>query len=221
MGTLSEGKNSSSQHPFSENTNQLNDKAFGKSAAEEIWKAFKNGDEAAFIHIYNQYANVLYNYGCQLTPDREMVKDCLQDFFIYLRKNRAGFSDTAYIKMYLLKAFKRRVLDYLKKNNRESEKKESFLFFQFPVELSCETIYINRQIEDEQIHRLNKALQALDSKEREAIYYFYYEGLSYEQIAAIFEFSHVSSARRMVYRGLSRLRKLILMYFLTIATDFI
>jgi RNA polymerase sigma factor (sigma-70 family) len=185
-------------------------------SSEELWKAFKNGDEAAFIQIYHRYANTLFNYGCQLSPDRELVKDCLQDFFIYLRKNRAGFSDTSHVKMYLLKAFKRRVVDYLKKYYKESVKNESSLFYQFPVELSSETIYINRQIEDEQIQKLNTALKSLDSKEREAIYYFYYEGLSYEQIAEIFNFSHVSSARRLVYRGLGQLRKLILI--LCIAT---
>src|SRR5690606_17108820 len=130
----------------------------------------------------------------------------------YLRKNRAGFGETSHIKMYLLKSFKRRVIEYLKKYSKESEKNESFLFFQFPVELSSETIYINRQIEDEQIHRLNQALKTLDSKEREAIYYFYYEGLSYEQIATIFGFSHVSSARRLVYRALGQLKKFVLLF---------
>ena len=181
-------------------------------SSEQLWKAFKGGDEAAFIQIYHLYANVLFNYGCQFTQDSELVKDCLQDFFIYLRKNRAGFSDTSHVKMYLLKAFKRRVVDYLKKYNKESERNESFLFYQFPVELSSETIYINQQIEEEQIQKLNTALKALDNKEREAIYYFYYEGLSYEQIAEIFNFSHISSARRLIYRGLSQLRKLILIF---------
>lgn len=187
----------------------LNKVDFAKSTDKELWKAFKNGDETAFIHLYNQYATVLFNYGCQFTPDKEMVKDCLQDFFIYLRKNRTGFSETGFIKMYLFKAFKRRVVDYLKKHNKECKNNETFLFFQFPVELSSEITYINRQIEDEQIDTLNKTLQALDTKEREAIYYFYYEGISYGQIAEIFNFSHVSSARRLVYRGLDQLRKLI------------
>jgi len=173
-----------------------------------LWESFKKGDELAFIKIYQEYASVLINYGSQFTPDREMVKDCLQDFFIYLRKNRAGFGKTDSIKMYLFKAFRRRILDYLKRYNREATHNERFAFFQFPVELSSETIFINRQIEAEQLKRLNSALTNLDLQEREAIYYFYYEGLSYEQIARIFNFSHVSSARRVVYRGLSRLRKL-------------
>jgi len=216
---LQDSESSNLQHLYQERNQSLNPPSQSKQPEEDIWKAFKNGDEAAFIHIYNRYANVLFNYGCQFTADRELVKDCLQDFFIYLRKNRAGFSDTASVKLYLLKAFKRRVVEYLKKYSKENEKNESFLFFQFPVELSSETIYINRQIEEEQIHNLNMALKALDSKEREAIYYFYYEGLSYEQIATLFNFTHVSSARRVVYRGLAHLRKLLLVYYLMITAN--
>ncbi|MDB5247538.1 MAG: polymerase sigma factor, sigma-70 family [Segetibacter sp.] len=178
----------------------------GKISDRTLWEAFKSGDELAFINIYKSYCNVLYNYGCQFTPDTELVRDCLQDFFIYLRKNKAGFGETNSIKMYLFKAFKRRVVDYLRKNSSEFRSIEEFAFSQFSVELSSETIYINRQIKAERIEKLNKALKALDSKEREAIYYFYYEGLSYEQIAEILNFSHVSSARRVMYRGLRHLR---------------
>ena len=171
-----------------------------------LWESFKSGDEIAFINIYKTYCNMLYNYGCQFTEDKEMVRDCLQDFFIYLRKNKAGFAETNSIKMYLFKAFKRRVVDYLKKNTVEFRSNEEFAFTQFSVELSSESIYINQQIKADQIERLNKALKALDCKEREAIYYFYYEGLSYEQIADILNFSHVSSARRVMYRGLRHLK---------------
>ncbi len=172
-----------------------------------IWDAFREGDELAFVTIYRGYVDALFNYGCQFTVDREMIKDCLQDFFIYLRNNRAGLGKTDNIKLYLLKAFRRRVFDYLKKTNREIQHNEYFAFLQFPVELSSESLYINRQIEAEQLVRLNKALKTLNAKEREAIYYFYYEGLSYEQIAEILHFTHVSSARRIVYRGLSHLKK--------------
>ena len=98
------------------------------------------------------------------------------------------------------------MVDYLNKNTSEFRLSKMFAFTQFSTELSSECIYINKQIKEEQLEKLNKALKALDCKEREAIYYFYYEGLSYEQIAEIFNFSHVSSARRVMYRGLRHLR---------------
>lgn len=175
----------------------------------ELWRAFKTGDESAFIQLYNYFAGPLFNYGCQFCQDREMVKDCLQDFFIYLRKNRSGFKDTAFIKMYLFKAFRRRIVDYIRKHRKERKHSGEALYFQFPVELSSENVYIDNQFEEQQIRRLNDALNSLDAKEREAIYYFYFQGLGYEQIAEIFNFSHVSSARRLMYRGLAQLRKLI------------
>jgi RNA polymerase sigma factor (sigma-70 family) len=194
---------------FTPDTTTSNSQLFDhdKIPDKVLWESFKSGDEIAFINIYKSYCNMLYNYGCQFTEDKEMVRDCLQDFFIYLRKNKAGFGETNSIKMYLFKAFKRRVIDYLKKNTVEFCSNEEFAFTKFSVELSPESNYINQQIKAEQIERLNKALKALDSKEREAIYYFYYEGLSYEQIAEILNFSHVSSARRVMYRGLHHLRK--------------
>jgi RNA polymerase sigma-70 factor (ECF subfamily) len=179
---------------------------YGKLPDKLLWEAFKQGEELAFIAIYQRYCNKLFNYGCQFSPDREMVKDCLQDFFIYLRKNRLGFGETDCIKFYLFKAFKRRVVDYLEKDKAESRCNKLYAFSQLSFQLSCECIKISQQTRAEQLEKLNNALKTLDNKEREAIYYFYYEGLSYEQIAKILNFRHVSSARRIMYRSLKRLR---------------
>lgn len=172
-----------------------------------LWHQFQTGDESAFIEIYKQYGNQLYNYGCQFSGDKELVKDCLQDFFIYLRKNRGKFSATDSIKFYLMKSFKRIILRNLIKKSKTLRLNKTFAFSQFPVELSSETVLINQQIEDSQIKKLNEALSGLKGREREAIYYFYYEGFSYEQIAKFFGFSHVSSGRRLIYTALVRLRK--------------
>jgi RNA polymerase sigma-70 factor (ECF subfamily) len=184
-----------------------------------LWALFKGGDEAAFIIIYQDYCNLLFNYGCQFCQDEELIKDCLQDFFVYLREKRKNLGDTTSIKLYLMKAFKRRVIDYLNKHQKQNKKQEEFLLFQFPIEMSSEDIYIKNQLEEEEIITLKKALESLDVKEREAIYYFYYEKLTYEQIAIILEFSHVSSARRLIYRGLGKLRKFILLLILGLMVE--
>ncbi len=178
---------------------------------EWLWDAFRKGDEAAFITIYNEFCPSLFHFGCQLSQDREWVKDCLQDLFIYLRRHRAGLGNTNAIKPYLIKALRRRMLDELKKKNKEKEHRERFMFEQFPVELSSESKFIHQQMEKDLIERLNKVLATLEVKEREAVYLFYYQGLTYEQIAGLFEFSHVSSARRLIYRALSNLRKMMVL----------
>jgi RNA polymerase sigma factor (sigma-70 family) len=180
-----------------------------KVSDAELWSAFKQGDEAAFVDIYKTYVNTLYNYGVKFCHDKELVKDCLQDFFIYLRKNRETLGETSSIKFYLFKAFRRRVVDYI--GTRESEQKKNQLanVFQLQVEASHEVKFIDRQLQEQQLLRLNKAIDALTEKEREAIFYYFYEGLSYKDIAEILNFTHISSARRLIYRSLESIKGMI------------
>jgi len=110
-----------------------------------LWEAFKQGDELAFIRIYKNYSKLLYDYGCKYSSDKEMVRDCLQDFFLYLRKNRLGFGATNSIKLYLFKAFRRRVVDYHKKNNCDFSLNEPLAFSHISSELCIESIYINNR----------------------------------------------------------------------------
>jgi DNA-directed RNA polymerase specialized sigma24 family protein len=51
-----------------------------------VWKGYLKGDEAAFREIYEEYIDPLFAYGCKLTKDREIVKDCIQDIFIDLQR---------------------------------------------------------------------------------------------------------------------------------------
>ncbi|WP_051113312.1 RNA polymerase sigma factor [Lunatimonas lonarensis] len=176
---------------------------------KDLWDKFRSGDEGAFVVIYQGYVNHLFHFGCQFCQDRDVVKDLLQDFFIDLRANRRRLGSTDSIKFYLLKSFRRRVLGFVKKAQREAEHRKRFLMEQFSVELSTESKFIQQQLDDELIQNLNNALLSLDNKEREAIYYFYYQGLGYDQIAEIFEFSHISSARRLIYKSLAKIRKVI------------
>lgn len=181
---------------------------FKDQSDEDIWQSFKDGDEAAFIFIYRSYANLLYNYGAKFSQDRELVADCLQDFFLYLRKNRERLGKTTSIKLYLLKSFRRRVIEYVTKSLNEKKRNSNALTFQLEIEVSHELKYIDAQAKEEQTKKLNAALERLDQKEREAVFFFYYEGLSYKEIAELLEFSHVSSARRLIYRALGNLKEL-------------
>ncbi len=170
-----------------------------------VWQKFKKGDEAAFIFIYKTYVNDLFQIGIQLSKDRGLVKDCLQDFFIELRDRISGLGDTNNIRLYLIKSFRRRIISYLKKKSRyvsADQLKESFY-----IELATDEHMINAQLDAHQLNKLNSALSKLKFKDREVIYYYFYENMSYAEIADIMDYDHVSSARRTVYKILKRLKK--------------
>lgn len=185
-----------------------NDFSLSEKKDREIWKDFKAGNESAFIFIYEKHFKVLLNYGLNFTQDRDLVLDCLQDMFIALREKRATITETDAIKPLLFKIFRRMVNHYLRKQSKNKQIRADTSNYKFGFTLSAEQHIINRQINDEQIELLNRAILALTNTEREAIFHYYFENHSYQQIADIMGYSQVKTARSLVYKAIASLRKI-------------
>src|SRR5690606_41250750 len=77
----------------------------------------------------------------------------------------------------------------------------------FLVTPSHEGLLVNKQFQQEQIALIQSSLNKLTRRQREVIYYFYYNGLSYGQIKEIMGFSSDRAARNLMYRSLAELKK--------------
>lgn len=172
----------------------------------EIWQDFKRGNESAFTYIYQQYFKQLYRYSSQFIQDTELIKDCIQDLFIALRKNRKNLSDTTSIKLYLFKSIKRKVIATSNRLLTNSSNYYKYVGYDFKVVLSTEHLMINRQLEEEKRIQLNQALKKISKRQREAIYYYFYENMSYPQVMEMMELKSVKSARNLVYKALKVLK---------------
>lgn len=132
----------------------------------ELWEAFKRRNEAAFITIYTKYYKALFHHGFKFVKDRELVRDCLQDFFIYLWKNGVRFSPTNSIKPYLLKSFGRRVVEYMNKQRVYYSLQEPCDYIHLAVEPCVVSKLVRKQVEDIQWAKLNRAPTTLGKMER-------------------------------------------------------
>ncbi len=177
---------------------------FHQYSDTEIWDRFINGDELAFTHIYCLYINRLFNFGKQFSTDDELVKDVIQDLFIRLRK-QSNIRKILSIRSYLFKCFYR---DLIKRIEKEKvftrEINESFA-----ISFSAEHSLINEQIDELKRKSLTESLNKLPVRQRQALLFFYYEGLTYKEIAHIFNMKNVKSARKLVYRSIGKLRNII------------
>lgn len=180
--------------------------AFSSDAS--AWKAFKEGNESAFIYIYERYFHVLYAYGFRIISDSSVVKDALQDMFISLRERRKYLGDTDDIKFYLFKCLKRRLI---KDFSAWQGKKEGLdaIPEEIHFALSYETQLIDQQLTKEKIIKLNAAIAQLSPRQREIIYYSFYEGLSYAQIQEIMGLENQQTTRNLMYKAIRYLRKMI------------
>ncbi len=169
----------------------------------QLLAEFANGNVAAFSKLYNAHVNMLYNYGCRLTTDMELLKDCIQDVFIKIYKKQSELESVLNFKSYLFISLKNKLCD-------ESRKR---------VHLSCvavEELDVHSQdniekdyIDAEQVKQTNsfvaRMLDKLSPRQRTAIEMYYIEEQKYEDICLAMDMNY-QSVRNLIHRGMLKLR---------------
>ncbi|MCS3732364.1 RNA polymerase sigma factor [Mucilaginibacter dorajii] len=63
-----------------------------KNAANdsELWKLFREGDSLAYTKLVDAYSGVLFDYGYRIVPDKDLIKDFLQDVLWNCGKGVSG-----------------------------------------------------------------------------------------------------------------------------------
>ena len=172
----------------------------------ETWRDFRAGNQSAFAYLYNGYVEALYHYGNRLTPDRELIEDCIQDLFIELWQHRTTLGDTDSVKFYLFKALKRKVVKKIVGLRRQSSEQPLTDDYDFEIVLSPEFELITRQVSHDQKERLVVALNSLTPRQKEAITLKFYDGLSYQEVATLLAMG-TRATYNLVYRALDVLRE--------------
>lgn len=176
-----------------------------------FWKRFQEGDTNAFSLIYKQILPKLLNYGYKLCREKELVHDAVQEVFTDLFQKRGKTHTPIHnVKGYLFVSLKHSVVKMLALRRRfeaapEGEEPENEGFdCRFGVDLRGD----EEGISEEMHLSLQKAIQKLTCREKEAIFLRFEEELEYPQIAAIMGIT-VESCRKAVYRAVLDLRKII------------
>jgi RNA polymerase sigma-70 factor (ECF subfamily) len=174
----------------------------------ELWEEFKQGNESSFILIYKLYFGALIAYGSQFTRDKNIIKDAVQDLFIDLRKKRSQLSSLKYsLKYYLYKSLKNNILQYLRKGKLIEKHHYNFAIDQLTADESIESRIVQTQEYTELKKKLKAAQMKLTNRQREALFYLYYENLTYAEIQKLMLLKTVKSARNLIYSAVRGLRE--------------
>lgn len=84
------------------------------------------GDLSAFTAIYIRYHGVLYSHAYKRLPDREELKDILQDIFIYIWNNRESINFNVNLQAYLYTAVRNKILNVFQSQKFKSDYITSF-----------------------------------------------------------------------------------------------
>lgn len=170
------------------------------------WRQFKNGDRDAFAALYQQHILSLIAYGLKLCPDRDLLKDQIQELFVELWNAREKLSFTDSVKFYLFKALRYKLIR-LEKNRHSREVSLSHAPEWVGDQLyhPIETSIVERELAESRVALLKKALHDLTARQQEVIHLRFYQGFSHDQIAILLNMNH-QSVSNLLHRALVRLR---------------
>lgn len=167
-----------------------------------IWESFKQGEVEAYERIFRSHYAFLINYGLKLNNNREEVRDCLQILFTNLWERRTHLGPCNAIRSYLLASTRRLILKGLKEKNQHSDLDPEKL--KFHVELSAESLLIRDQSAKSRIEYLQKAIEKLPERQKEALYLKFYGEQSYADIAHTMDIS-TRAVYKLLYKALDNL----------------
>jgi RNA polymerase sigma factor (sigma-70 family) len=168
------------------------------------WSRFLSGDSKAYGWLYSRYIRSLYRYGLYFTSDGEAVKDCIQDVFTDLYRNRHKLAVPANVKVYLFASLKNSLLRYLADNyicGREKADDAPFL-----LEPAVEDEYIDHEQLVRREKMIEKMLSILSPRQKEIIYYRFMQELQWDETCRLMAMNY-QSAQNLLQRALKKMRE--------------
>lgn len=168
------------------------------------WTGLQNGDPEALGHLYDQYADKLFEAASWITDNRELAKDALQEMFIDLWNYRNSLGKVIHTQSYLIKVLHNILFKKLKAQLPVTASLE--IADRFADQQNAEEKWISDDTERENLLKLSRACQQLTARQQTIIKMRFYEGLSYKQIATRLSMNY-QSVSNLVFRALINLRK--------------
>lgn len=169
-----------------------------------LWKEMKHGNEFAFREIFDIHSNLLFQYGITISPDRELVKDCVQELFIIIWTSRNTIGMARSIKYYLFFSLRRLILKKISKT-RKFFSLPSFNNASLIVEAQDQTI-LKKEINIKHQLIISGALETLPARQKEIIFLKFYQELKNEEIEKIMSLNN-QVVRNTLCKALNSLRK--------------
>jgi len=172
---------------------------------DELWVELKAGNEKAFSILFKKYYNCLVQYANTLSPFSEKNQDCVQDVFTDVWIYRNSLSETVVVKAYLLSSVRKRIVR-LQQRDKVFNRSKSVDDSVFLLDFSIEQQLISDELTADRVMKLNKVLNKLPSRQKEALYLRYHDSLNVDEIAVILNVNY-QSASNLLHRALVHIRK--------------
>jgi RNA polymerase sigma-70 factor (ECF subfamily) len=149
---------------------------------EALWEGMIQGDPEQLLSLYNRYYHTLLFVGLKEIRDSHLVKDTIQQLFLYLWEKRESIKVARNVKAYLLTSFLRKLTADWKKAVRVSNLLVVHRQNGEDMVPTPEEALIFKDEQQQVSRQLLDYINELPSRQKDLIYLKFYEDLSYEEI---------------------------------------
>lgn len=154
--------------------------------------AFRQGDEFAFVALYDRYKGAIYAYCAKMLLDRTAAEDLLQETFARAYEHRERLLNSTSFKAWLFTIARNQCLNALRKKGREVG------FEPEAPELPARgATPFGNLLKSEQAELVSRTLDQLSPSYREVVVLREYQNLSYAEIAAVTKTTESSVKSRL------------------------
>lgn len=181
---------------------------YKKLTDSEVWEAILGGSRAAFGLLFSRYYDDLYHYAVKFSGRPDMAEDHIQKLFLKIWRRRDHLEEVESVKTYLWAALRRSMIDTFRKEKAEQKYLDKLHTGYARMQYTAEELVINDETSALRSRELKKAIDQLNSRQREVLYLKFYDGMSYEEIEQIMSVSYQTS-RNYVYQALQSLKEIL------------
>jgi RNA polymerase sigma factor (sigma-70 family) len=179
---------------------------------QELIQGLRNGDEAAFKYLVENYQDRVYNTAIGIVQNAEDAEDVAQEVFIQVYKSIHSFKGESKLSTWLYRIATTRSLDLLR--SRKSKKRFGLLqrlfgdgnepIYEVP-DFNHPGVAMDRK---ENAAKLFKAIGQLPENQRIAFTLHKLEDLSYQEISDVMKTS-VPAVESLMHRARQNLKKIL------------
>ncbi len=175
---------------------------------ELLLKKAGEGDQAAFLDLYDRYREPIFRFAYRLLGSVEVAEDVTHDCFLSLIRKPENFRpERASLKTYLYAAARNLAMKHFRNQGRETGLDE---VAEEPKD-SPKRGPLRRLLDEELAAQVRDAVFSLPPLQREALILFEYEGLSLNEVAQITG-TDAGAIKARLYRAREGLRRILQPY---------
>ena len=157
-----------------------------------------DGDHEAYGVLVDRYKNAIYHHCFVIVRDEDLAEDISQETFIAAFYKLRLYKPEHKLSTWLFKIATNNALNALKKRRKELPSDD--VFFNTVASSQAEPSMVGYYNE------LHEAVERLEANHRTVISLYYWQGLSYQEIALVMS-SPIGSVRGWMHRAKATLRK--------------